>query len=326
MQIIQSKNPCILTGTNDAVVVCKRDRQGNPLRTVINKNSGLVYTDPRPDHEKVRKFYSEEYRKEYKGTLTPSFKHIIRAGRLALTRWEAVQQLITKRAHILDVGAGGGEMMYLLQKRGHEVHGIEPNSGYAEYARDQYSLNLSVGFIEDSKHRPESFDAIFLFHVLEHLENPIEEICRLNNLLKPGGILVIEVPNVDHKNCFPAAKWHTGHLYNFNTLTLNATVEKAGLDTKSIREEGEGWNIFGIFQKRPPREEILLDGNFDKIWKSLQAHTVPKHLFSANPYLRPLKKLTRTIEENWATRKNRNGQEILDSLYEESSKTSPKRV
>ena len=321
MQIIQSKNPCILTGTHDAVVVCNHDRHGNPLRTILNTNSGLVYTDPRPDHEEVRKFYSDEYRKEYKGTVTPSFKHIIRAGRLAMTRWEKIQQWVAKHARILDVGAGGGEMMYLLQKRGHEVHGIEPNIGFAEYARDQYALSLEVGFIEDTKQPLASFDAIFLFHVLEHLENPVEEIRRLNSLLKPGGILVIEVPNVDHKNCFPAAKWHTGHLYNFNTETLNATVEKAGLDTKSIREEGEGWNICGVFQKQPPREKVLLEGNFDKIWRCLQSHTVPKHLFSANPYLRPLKKLIRTIEENWATRKRANGREILDTLYQECPTT-----
>jgi len=317
MQIIQSNNPCILTGTHDAVVVCNQDRHGNPLRTIINKNSGLVYTDPRPDHEEVRKFYSDEYRKEYKGTETPSFKHIIRSGRLAVTRWRKIKQWVSEHARILDVGAGGGEMMYLLKKCGHEVHGIEPNVGYAEYARDQYRLNLEVGFIEDTKHPPENFDAIFLFHVFEHLENPVEEISRLGRLLKPGGVLVIEVPNVDHKQCFPAAKWHTGHLYNFNTVTLNATLEKSGFDTKSISEGEEGWIIFGIFQKHSPREKVLLDGNFDKIWTGLRSHTALKHLFSVHPYLRPLKKLARTIEENWATRKYESGREILDSFYEQ---------
>mgnify|MGYP001168060969 CR=1 FL=1 len=315
MNCVQTSVPCILTDTHDAAIACEKDRHGNSLRTVINLESGLVYTDPRPSHDQVKKFYSEDYRKEYKGTLVPQKKHIHRAGVVALDRWRQIEPYIQRGARVLDAGAGGGELLYLLGERGCEARGIEPNKGYANYAIDQYGVDINVGCFEDVVLDQGVFDTILLFHVLEHLESPVLEIKRLMGFLKPGGTFVIEVPNVTYRCGYPAAKWHIGHLYNFNSVTLAATAIKAGMDIIEIKELGDGGNVFGVFSNNKSVKPYSLEGNFDKVLHELETHTIIRHLLSPNPYIRPLKRAVRSLSEKWAIRNEESGKEILDKLY-----------
>ncbi len=315
MKLVQSSAPCIIADTHDAAVVCEKDRHGNPLRTVINRQSGLVYTDPRPSHDEVKQFYSEDYRKEYKGALAPKKKHIHRAGVTALDRWERIEPYIQGGSKVLDAGAGGGELLYLLEEKGCEAIGIEPNKGYANYAIDQYGVDIHVEFFEDVAFDPFAFDSILLFHVLEHLENPVQEIKRLMRFLKPGGAFIIEVPNVSYRHCYPTAKWHIGHLYNFNRATLAATAFKAGMEIIEVNELGDGGNLFGVFANNKPAEPYSLEGNFEKVFHELEAHTIVRHLLSPNPYYRPIKRAIRSISGKWETRDKECGKDILDGLY-----------
>ena len=315
MKRVQASVPCVITNTHNAVVICERDRHGNPLRTVINLESGLVYTDPRPSHDEVKKFYSEDYRKEYKGTLIPKKKHIQRAGVTALDRWGRIEPYIQRGSKVLDAGAGGGELVYLLGEKGCGASGIEPNKGYANYAIDQYGVDIHVGFFEDVAFDPVAFDTILLFHVLEHLENPVQEIKRLMSFLKPGGTFIIEIPNVTYRRGFPTAKWHIGHLYNFNRTTLAATAIKAGMDIIEVKELGDGGNLFGVFANKKPVKPYSLEGNFEKVFHELKAHTILRHMLSPNPYYRPIKRAIRSLSEKWETRNKESGKDILDGLY-----------
>jgi len=217
---------------------------------------------------------------------------------------------------VLDVGAGGGEMLYLLGKRGCEAIGIEPNDGYANYAIEQYGVDIQVGFSGDVDFNPNTFDAILLFHVLEHMEEPVQEIKRLKSLLKPEGTLIIEVPNVTYRYGLPSSKWHVGHLYNFNCTTLAATAIQSGMEVIKVEEPGDGGNLFGVFTNNEPTEPCFLEGNFDRVSNQLKTHSVTRHLLSPHPYLRPIRKAIRTISEKWATRNAQDGREILDKLYE----------
>ena len=318
MSSIKTTNPCIITGSHDAEVVCNVDRHGDPLRTVISETSGLVFTDPRPSHNEVKEFYSDLYRQEYKGTVAPKKKHVYRAGRVALDRWENISSFVHEGDKVLDAGAGGGELVYLLMKKGCQVSGIEPNHGYANHAIDEYGVNIQVGFFEDANFDEGSFDAVLLFHVLEHLEDPVEEIKRLKKFLKPGGTFVIEVPNVTYSCGYPTAKWHIGHLYNFNKTTLGATAIKAGMWVKEVRELGDGGNLFGVFSNMEPSGELDLSGNYELVAGKLNAHTIASHLFSLNPYVRPVKKIFRSIGEKLAISGTKSSSELLDKLYEDS--------
>ena len=320
MVTIQTSHPCILTDSREAVVVSEKDRYGKPLRNVICRESGLVFVDPRPSHREVEKFYTESYRKQYKGTEVPDARHVYRAGKVALRRMALLGKYLEPGSRVLDVGSGGGEMLYLLRNRGYEAYGIEPNVGYAEHAIAEYGAQIQVGFSGDAAFAPGYFDAICLFHILEHLENPLEEIRSLMALLKPGGMFFVRVPNVEFNHCYPSTKWHVGHLYNFNVVTLTATFDKVGLTPLAVNAPTDGGTLFGVFQKGDaPAKPVGLDGNFEKVLGKLRAHTVPRYLSSLHPYIRVFRKVARNLGESLAIRKASGSRQLLDGLYGKTS-------
>ena len=98
--------PCNLCGATDVDVIGERDRDGRPLRTTICRACGLVWSNPRPSEADVRRYYSHEYRLDYKGRSTPSLRHIARSGRGALNRYKTLAPYLKAGDRILDAGAG----------------------------------------------------------------------------------------------------------------------------------------------------------------------------------------------------------------------------
>jgi 2-polyprenyl-3-methyl-5-hydroxy-6-metoxy-1,4-benzoquinol methylase len=95
---------------------------------------------------------------------------------------------------ILDIGCGTGDFLLKAKQNNWEVSALEPN----EHAREIASKRLNVSIIrpEDISGIPDSsFDVITMWHVLEHIENLQEEALHLHRMLKPGGRLVVAVPN-----------------------------------------------------------------------------------------------------------------------------------
>ena len=316
---IQSDLPCCLTDSHDCLVVSNRDRHGQPLRTVINKESGLVFTDPRLTEEEIRKFYSEDYRKNYKGILTPKPKHILRAGRLAHERLDEIKEFLKPQSSLLDVGSGGGEFVYTCQSTGLDAHGIEPNQGYANFSVDAYGIDVACNFFDEVQFKEESFDCITMFHVLEHLEDPVGSVRLLSRFLRPEGHFVIEVPNVDYTETAPNQKWHLGHLYNFNLQTLQAAGIRAGLEPIRTYYTGFGSSLFTVFQKtcRPLScsVEEILEGSFEATSQILKRHTTINHFLNLHiPIRRCFSKFYRTINERIRVRQNTQPKEILDAL------------
>ena len=312
--------PCPLTGSRKAVVVAERDRHGKPLRTVINTESGLVFTDPRPTDDQVRRFYSEEYRLQYKNTFTPKPKHVLRAGRRALERIDRLQRWIKPGCRVLDAGAGGGEFVHCCRASGYEAQGIEPNKGYAQYAIEQYGVDIYNGFYEDAGFEEGGFDCITMFHVLEHLQEPVAALSLLARWLRVGGVLMVEVPDVESTETAPNQKWHLGHLFNFSTKTLQAAGARAGLET--IWSGLPGGDLCVVFRK--PCEQLeplpvdgLIAGAFELTYGLLMQHTAVRHYSRPHvPLSRVVRKVIRIIDERRVTRAyaDRPVREMLDDV------------
>ncbi|WP_411726923.1 methyltransferase domain-containing protein [Methyloglobulus sp.] len=312
-------NPCNLCGGRGISVLANHSRSGKPLRTVICKDCGLVWTDPLPHNPKV--FYEDDYRVAYKGTYTPKPKHILRAGKVALYRRKLLDKWLPQPLKILDVGTGGGEFAYLLQSLGHDVSGIEPNKGYAEYSKQEYGLKVQIGFIQDIQQPDQSFDLITIWHVLEHTENPHDVLVRLHSLLKPQGILVVEVPTIEATCQSPKSTFHEAHIFNFNLDTLRKLGEKVGFTELEHKVSADGGNITVFFQKSTPMAYLIKDkglnipGNAERIINIVNNHTACKHYLTAEPYRRFFCRMSRTISEQCMTANFVNGKKLLDRLY-----------
>lgn len=307
--------PCNLCGSSDADELSLVDRDGKHLRTVICRNCGLVWTDPRPAD--IRDFYEREYRLRYKGTYRPKPKHIYRAGKVAIDRYGRIKEHISKGMSLLDVGSGGGEFIYIMRKQGCKVTGIEPNEGYARYAISEYDLDVHVGFLQDVQLEEDSRDVVTMWHVLEHTEDPASTLERICKWIRPGGILVVEVPNVEATCQAPAHRFHIAHLYNFNPETLRGMGEKAGLTAIKQDISEDGGNITAIFKKderKTPSCGRTIQGNYDRIAGIVRGHEVARHYTSHHPYLRFIRKICRTVAEKIATANVADGKRLLDRL------------
>lgn len=216
-------------GTHEAV--SDTDRRGTPLRTVICMETGLVRNDPVPDDAELATFYAEEYRNAYKGASRPRRRQILRNFRRAANYVRAFRDVLDPAARVLDVGAGSGEFAFLMTRLGKTVTGIEPNIGYAAYCRDELGLDVRTARISPDLFAPDRFDLIRLNHVLEHLNDPVRYLGEVARWLTPGGLIYVEVPNIEAycRNKSRGRMFHYAHIFNFNPWTLRACAGLAGL-------------------------------------------------------------------------------------------------
>lgn len=307
--------PCNLCGATEVSTLSTRSRSGKPLRTVSCRRCGLAWSDPRP-HD-ARQYYEDEYRLDYKGTFEPKPKHVYRAGTVALSRLERIRPHLRPGMRALDVGSGGGEFAYLLKSLGHDVHGIEPNRGYAGYAAEQYGLKITRGFIGDAQLPEGGYDLITIWHVLEHTEDPKSVLAQLGRALAPGGLLVVEVPNVEATCQTPRSSFHEAHLYSFNPVTLPAMGARLGLGTHAMVLSADGGNITAMFRADPAAAttHLPLDDNHARVANTVRRHTDLAHFFTAHPYRRLAGRLSRAVSEWFAIRGAGTGRELLDPLY-----------
>jgi SAM-dependent methyltransferase len=314
-KMVQASRPCPISGSTDAIEVCSIDRHGKPLRNLISSESGLIYVDPVP-FENTEEFYKTEYRKSYKGVHRPKPKHVYRAGKIAMERYSRLLQYLSDEANCLDAGSSSGEFVYLLNKRGFRAQGVEANLPYAEYSESE--LDLSVTKSPFSEFKTEGkFDLITMFHVLEHLENPVRDLSYLGQFLKPEGKLVIEVPNILYPNMAFSHKWHPGHLFSFTDQSLSLLLEKAGFSSISCTPIGDGGNLWGVFEiSEGGHSKHLIENQRSLCVSNLHELEKGKIVYKLNikNYLKFIPKLlNQLVEKKFANAKS--GKEILDQLY-----------
>ena len=216
-------------GTHE--VVSDTDRRGKPLCTVICMETGLVRNDPVPDDDELARFYAEDYRIAYKGAARPRRRQILRNFRRAAAYVRTFHDVLKPTATVLDVGSGSGEFAFLMTRFGKTSKGIEPNSGYATYCRDELRLDVTTAHLSPDLYFEGQFDLIRLNHVLEHLNDLEKYLDLIARWLAPGGLLYVEVPNIE-TYCREKSRgrmFHYAHIFNFNPWTLRTCAGLAGL-------------------------------------------------------------------------------------------------
>ncbi len=312
-QRITADRPCAISGGTDCEIVASRAREGHALRNVISVDSGLIYVDPLPV-EDLAQYYREDYRVAYKGSFVPQLKHVLRAGNVAVDRLGHAKGQIKAGQRCLDIGAGGGEWAYLMKTLGCDSFGVEPNQGYGSYARDSYDVEVFLGMYQESVFDRESFDVVTLFQVLEHLADPVEDIRRMSEYLKPGGLFVIEVPDILFGGMHFKHKWHDGHLYGFDALTLEATAARAGL--KKVFLDVLPGNLYGVFQKVEDETVEIPDlvGHCEAAKAQLFGGE-SSYWFQPNTYLKVPRRLVQRSKEYVISNKIDSPRAILDHVY-----------
>jgi 2-polyprenyl-3-methyl-5-hydroxy-6-metoxy-1,4-benzoquinol methylase len=161
-----------------------------------------LFLNPMPAEDEIAGFYPSQY--WWSSTKSKTNR--------ALTKLESIYRrlvlrdhvaFITRAAqhqrglHILDVGCGSGTLLGLLKQRGFQTLGIDFSAEAAKLADTENGVQVLVGSLNEAQFPAQSFDIVTLFHVLEHVTNPRTVLAEAGRILKPGGSIVLQVPNID---------------------------------------------------------------------------------------------------------------------------------
>jgi SAM-dependent methyltransferase len=309
---------CNLCGARNEVVVGTRDRDGHPLRTVLCRSCGLVWTNPRPSAADMNVYYETAYRADYKGQAAPPLRKIVRGFLGAADRRTMLRALLeatlegapyesSGRApllgvppRMLDVGCGAGELVYLMRRDGVEASGLEPGIEFAEFARTVLGVPIQTAAVGAATVAGASLDLVTMFHALEHVPDPRSVMNTARGWLKRGGRLVVEVPNIAALVQAPSHQYHYAHLHHFTGSTLGALGEAAGLRLVDTRYTDDRGNVLCVFERRDdePRPPVGLEAEAARTLAALRSHTVLRHYLSPVPLARTLGRLRRRLAEN----------------------------
>lgn len=149
---------------------------------------GYFFDSPRPTLDELVAFYSQPAK----------YDHWIARESARDALWKRrLKKLLPHRkpGNLLDVGAGIGQFLHHARPFFASTHGTEVSDSAVRTAREKYGLMIDLGQVEEMDFPAESFDNLTLFHVLEHVPDPVRLARTCHRLLRPNGVLVVAVPN-----------------------------------------------------------------------------------------------------------------------------------
>jgi SAM-dependent methyltransferase len=208
---------------------------------------GLIVLHPLPDEPTLRAFYKDDYKVDFKNYI----KHVRRTSRNAL---EDLRLKFPDRGTLLEIGCSYGGFLAEARRDGWNVTGIELNEDAVRYGREQHGLKVfSADLRSTLSERGELYDAVVLFHVIEHVPDPIQFLMDCRKLLKPGGVLVLKTPNA---SSFAARlsgsfwQWISppAHLFLYCPRTLDLLLKRTGYQPSTFRSaQGDANNnLFAV--------------------------------------------------------------------------------
>lgn len=166
---------------------------GETFDLIYDHDLDLLRTDPVPPVDELSKYYESDayisHTDEKKGLLQGIYQ-IVKTWSLR-KKVNLIGNLNGEAGSLLDVGAGTGDFLIAAKKGGWHIEGMEPNPNALNLATEKgVSLSSDLDAFKDRQ-----FDVVTLWHVLEHIPNLDQMVSRLSRLVKPGGFLIIAVPN-----------------------------------------------------------------------------------------------------------------------------------
>ena len=190
----------------------------------------LIFTNPRPDKNDIAKYYKSEDYISHQNKSTNIINYIYKWVRNITLKKKVywLNKYSENKGSLMDFGCGTGYFLSAAKKNGWKTLGIEPNKTARKIAEEKkLKIKDNIGEIKKDK----KFDAISLYHVLEHIHDLRKTGKKIVNHLSENGTVYIAVPNVDS---FDASKYGTywaawdtpRHLYHFNQETVQKFADE----------------------------------------------------------------------------------------------------
>ena len=229
---------CILCGKDNTEEVISLP----PFCYVRCRNCDLVYLNPRPSQGLLNKIYQGDKFHSIDFHKDPTGEEKLYFFRFS-DRLKVINRLKKRKGKILDIGSSWGYFLSLAKEDGWDVYGVEPTIAEAKYAQERFKVKIFTGRLREAQFPAQYFDVVSLWHVLEHIPDPIIELLEIKRILKEDGLLVIEVPSTRRlKDDISGKKFDINnppqHLFYYNISTLSSLLEKIGFHI--IKAKGIG--------------------------------------------------------------------------------------
>jgi SAM-dependent methyltransferase len=208
---------------------------------------GVAQTVPRMAEQELGQYYPSRY---YPTVTLDAAQFERSIGRYQKAKVRLIRRY-RKGGEILDIGCGAGYFVHEASVAGFEAEGLEFSREAAAFGRSNWNLRITEGDLLNSSFAEGSFDIITFWQVLEHLPKVSEALDRVSALLRPGGLLVIAVPNFGSWQArFFRGRWYhldvPRHQFHFNPSSLRSLLEKRGFEVKGIDHRSAEHNWAGI--------------------------------------------------------------------------------
>jgi 2-polyprenyl-3-methyl-5-hydroxy-6-metoxy-1,4-benzoquinol methylase len=243
---------CIICNRNDSEqFLTGRDFRYNTSEetfTIVKcKRCGLLYVNHRPTKDEIGQYYPDNYRT--RETLKSAvqienkIKKYYKTKRSRLffkNPWYIDLPIGTT---VLDIGCGAGELLLRLKELGCNAYGIDVDEITSKYLSKTMNLKVINCDIDNgTQFQADFFDVIIMQHSLEHVHNPLNVLTEVSRIIKPKGILIIGVPNIDsYISQVTRENWGDldipRHLFHFTPSTISALLNTVGFSIETIQHE-----------------------------------------------------------------------------------------
>lgn len=204
---------------------------------------GFCFTNPRPTLESLPSYYDLSYFRDGDVKRFGFFNQYAPGNPGAdldyHQRIADIESCVDKRGRLLELGAAAGGFLNVMRARGWKVDGVEVSRDAVELAKKENGVDIFCGTLAEFE-SDETYEVVCMYHSLEHTPNPAYVIDRSYELLKPRGIIVIEVPNLAGFDArFNRERKLLSydlprHLNHFTPAIITKTLEKKGFEILDI--------------------------------------------------------------------------------------------
>ncbi len=191
---------------------------------------GVVYQNPRPRFEDLRRRYGPEYF-DYELANEENFFNLMRLG-IADVRFEAEAASMGPPRTFLDVGCATGMLAAWMRDRGWEARGVDVCRQSAEYGQRVRGVPIHAGTLEEARFAPGAFAAVHFSHLVEHLPDPRSFLAEVRRIIRDDGFLLVTTPNIDGLQArLFGPRWRSAiadHVVLFSRRTLRRLLGESG--------------------------------------------------------------------------------------------------
>jgi len=201
---------------------------------------GFIFTQDPPDESESGMYYkSADYISHTNSsrTLFEKTYQLVRSFMLSRKRNLVIRATGKRRGNLLDIGSGTGHFLNIMKEAGWITTGIEISEDARKYSSSSFGLNV-VAPSDIETLTSGQFDCITLWHVAEHLHDLTGYFTNIKRLLKPGGSVIVALPNSDSFDCRYYGRYWAAwdvprHLWHFNPETFSMLVKREGFNVTS---------------------------------------------------------------------------------------------